>query len=102
VTKEIENAPDKTKLVGFEEIKTADATGLIKMQESDNMRLMPTHIGRCELREYPSGWRSDPTVGKCKEHKEDSGGGNLPQCPCQIGQERGAGQYYWVLFLARH
>ena len=30
---EIENAPDKTRLVGFEDIKTADAAGLMKMQE---------------------------------------------------------------------
>jgi len=36
-------------------------------------------------------------VGKCKEHKE-GWWGNLPQCPRQIGQERGAGQDYWVLF----
>jgi hypothetical protein len=37
VTNEIENAPDKTRLVGFEEIKTADAKGLIKMQGSVDM-----------------------------------------------------------------
>jgi hypothetical protein len=37
VTNESENAPDKTKLVGFEDIKTADAEGLMKGQENDNM-----------------------------------------------------------------
>jgi hypothetical protein len=30
--------------------------------------------------------------------RRDGGGGILPQCPRQIGQERGAGQDYWVLF----
>lgn len=58
---------------------------------------MPTHIGRCELREYPSGWWGNSTAGKCKEYKGD-GGMNLPQDPRQVGQKRGAGQHYWVLF----
>ena len=101
MTNDIENAPDKTRLVGFEDIKTADAMRLIKTQEGNNMWLIPTHIGRRELREYPSGWRSDSTVGNCKEREEGWRRGNLPQCPRQIGQERGAGQDYWVL-LAHH
>ena len=68
MTNESENAPDKTRLVGFEGIKTAEAAGLINIQENDNMSSIRTDVGRRELREYPSSWGSD-SMGTCEERK---------------------------------